>query len=211
MAKFLFDQSFDPRPGNVSTPAKPTFGEADIAAALERGRAEGLAAGLAQARAEATQAAAAALGQIQQQLAHYAEVHSATLRDMRNETGLLAFRIAGKLAPALMERHPLTEVEALVGRCLADLRDEPRIVVRVSQTLAAALEARLDGLAAASGFPGHVVLLADERISGADCRVEWADGGAERDTPALAARIEAAVTRFIDQKAGNRPIGDIDG
>ena len=48
-------------------------------------------------------------------------------------------------------------------------------------------------LAASTGFPGKLVILGDESLAGSDCRVEWADGGAERDTARTWQEIEAAV------------------
>ncbi len=109
----------------------------------------------------------------------------------------IACLIAGKLAAALVGEQPLAEIEALVGDCLQHLRDEPRVVVRVREASIDRLAARIDGIAERSGFPGKVVLLPDDGVAVGDCRVEWADGGAERTQDALLAEVEAAVARYM--------------
>ena len=45
---------------------------------------------------------------------------------------------------------------------------------------------------------GRIVLLADETLGLGDARVEWADGGAERDTGRLMRDIDGALARALD-------------
>jgi hypothetical protein len=95
-----------------------------------------------------------------------------------------------------LQRQPLDEVKGLITGCLDMVADEPRIVVRVSEALIDALAEDVDQLAARGGFQGTVVLLGEADLNGADCRVEWADGGAERDVEALLQKVDAAVGRY---------------
>jgi flagellar assembly protein FliH len=125
-------------------------------------------------------------------------VQAKAIEEMRRQSVELAHAVAMKLAPALMRRHPLEEIEALVLQCLAELRDEPRIVVRASDSAVAAMKSRIADIAASSAFEGQVVLIPDDTMQAADCRVEWADGGVERDGAALQQRIGAAVDRFLE-------------
>ena len=75
--------------------------------------------------------------------------------------------------------------------------DEPRIVVRVNDSLLDTLRERLDGIAAGAGFAGRLVLLADPALSPGDARIEGADGGVERTPGAVQAEISAAVDRYL--------------
>ena len=43
-----------------------------------------------------------------------------------------------------------------------------------------------------------MVLFGDDQFSETDCRVEWADGGAERNLGELWRRIDAAIERVTD-------------
>ncbi|MBX6322342.1 MAG: flagellar assembly protein FliH, partial [Rhodospirillaceae bacterium] len=67
--------------------------------------------------------------------------------------------------------------------------------VRLHDSLLDPLRERLDAVAAGAGFEGRIVILADPAMPVGDCRVEWADGGIERDTDRLWRDIEAALAR----------------
>jgi flagellar assembly protein FliH len=103
-----------------------------------------------------------------------------------------------KAVPALSRKAPLLEIEAMVADCLREAFDEPRIVLRVADVLFEALQKRLGALTASTGFAGRIVLLADEMLGPGDARVEWADGGAERDTGRLMRDIDGALARALD-------------
>ena len=60
-----------------------------------------------------------------------------------------------------------------------------------------ALQERLTQLSAASGFEGRVVLIGDDAMGESDCRVEWADGGVEREAGRIWRAIEEALARYI--------------
>jgi flagellar assembly protein FliH len=109
----------------------------------------------------------------------------------------LAYAIASKLAPALMQQHPLKEVETLIEDCLATASQEPRLVVRVSEQLLDPVNDRIEDLKAATGFPGDVVLIGESTLGAQDCRVEWPDGGSDRKYEMIHREIETAVQRFV--------------
>lgn len=210
LAKYSFDTSFAPDDlaaeelARAQAAAAPTYSEEEMAAARERAYGEGMAAGVAQARAGIEQAAAEALDGICRQLGELGQAHERAMAQMRLDATELALLVARKLAPALIDREPLVEIEALIKECLAGLRDEPRVVVRATEPIVEALKSRVDGLAAECGFPGQIVLLVDETLNGSDCRIEWADGGAERDSAALDNRIEAALRRYLERETSRR-------
>ncbi len=60
----------------------------------------------------------------------------------------------------------------------------------------------LDDLAAGCGYQGKLVLLADPSLDADDCRIEWADGGAERDTGSAWRELEAAIEQLLHASAG---------
>jgi flagellar assembly protein FliH len=60
------------------------------------------------------------------------------------------------------------------------------------------MKQRVDALAEAAGYEGRIVLLVDETIPDGDVRVEWADGGAERDSARLWRDVDAALKRLTD-------------
>ena len=109
----------------------------------------------------------------------------------------LAAAIARKLAGRLIARQPQDQTEALVLRCMDDMRDEPRLVVRAAESVVQLLDQRVDQLVAQSGFGGKVVLVPDDTMAPTDCRIDWADGSAERNQAALEQEVDQAVERYI--------------
>jgi hypothetical protein len=59
------------------------------------------------------------------------------------------------------------------------------------------MEAKIAGIAAGNGFEGRIDLLADPDLSGASCRIEWADGRLERYDQAMWAQVSAALDRCL--------------
>ena len=102
-----------------------------------------------------------------------------------------------KVLPAACETNAFEEVVRTVQDCFAHVLDEPRIIVRVEQDLVDPVRDRLEAVAGMHGFEGRVVVQPDPRLMRGDCRVEWTDGGAERDQARLIADIEAAVERSV--------------
>jgi len=109
----------------------------------------------------------------------------------------LSYAISAKLAPALMRLHPLEEVTALIEDCMATAHKEPRLVVRVSDSLADAVNERLQDMKASTNFPGDIVIIGEQSFGPQDCRVEWPDGGTDRRYIDIQKEIEAAVHRFV--------------
>jgi flagellar assembly protein FliH len=200
--KFLFDRSFDqaegPRGVSRKPPSEPPVTRADVEAARAQGVAEGRKAALAEAARSAEERLATALSALadgMKDLIATREQESAQLQ----RRSLEAFRaIARKAVPALCRKDPLAEVEALIVECLHEAFEEPRLVLRVAASLFPELRERVEQLAASTGFAGKVVLLADETLGPGDARVEWADGGAERDGARLLSDIDAVLARAID-------------
>lgn len=70
-------------------------------------------------------------------------------------------------------------------------------MVRVPDALFDEAKERIDASAAAAGYAGKVVVLADPALGPEDARVEWADGGAERDMTRFWAEIDEAAKRAV--------------
>ncbi len=212
--KFLFDTAFDAELQNAARAAHDTRGQRSFSAdELAEARNQGFAAGHAAGLEEATQAAEHAAGEALAAIAERLETMAAQLDQTREEREQQAVETAvlllGKLFPELARRNALGEVEALIAQCLAQLHDEPRVVVRIADALLDPLRDRLDEITAKAAFDGKVVLLADEALGSDDVRVEWADGGAERDSARLWAEIEQVLDRNLGDSRLGPPVPDV--
>jgi flagellar assembly protein FliH len=204
--KFLFDQSFDApdpprgtaRKAQAPPPPEPTFTRAELEAARAASASEGRTVALAEAARAIEAQAAATLLRLDAALAALLDARARMAEEAQRRAVELTRAIVGKAVPALTRKAPLLEIEAMVADCLREAFDEPRIVLRVADALFEALQKRLGALTTATGFAGRIVLLADETLGPGDARVEWADGGAERDTGRLMRDIDGALARALD-------------
>lgn len=189
-AKFMFDVEFS-RPGR--------YGDlgSNALAAMKEAEAEGYKKGFAAAKAEAEQKCAEQLSRIA------AEIHLVVARLAATETRLereavdVAHAVAAQLAPALIARAPLAEIEALVLDVLSQVRSAPHVAVRVAPDAAENAGARLKKLADERGFTSRLVILPDPALSRDDCLIEWADGGVQRDRTAIEKLIEHAIQNYL--------------
>jgi flagellar assembly protein FliH len=215
--KFLFDNDFGEAPqtapgsarakaahaGAPGAPAvqpPPMFTEAEMQGACDVARRQGEEAGAARGRAEAVAAfdkqVAATLNGIVQQAAAIAQA-MASEAEAAGKSLDVAMAIVKKLFPALAARGGITEIEGILTHCLTSLKQEPRLVAYVSAAQLDALQGRLAELTAANGFEGRVVLIGDDKMADSDCRVEWADGGIERDSNQIWRTIEDAINQYL--------------
>ena len=204
--KFLFDLSFDP-PEERFEPAAPApepepllppepdpaLIEAVRAAARAEGEDEGYARGRADAAASEAAKTATALALIGEGLQTLLSRIDAGEAARSAEAARIVATIARRMVPALARRSGFAEIEAVVAESLRRAVDEPRIVVRVPDAMFDEARARIDPLAQRAGFAGRVIILAEPSLGAYDCRVEWADGGMERDGARLWRDIENAL------------------
>jgi flagellar assembly protein FliH len=200
VVKFPFDNVFDDEP--TGEPAakrtkEPTFSVAELEAARQAAHAEGVAAGLAEAREGYERRAAQALEEAARQIASLHAVQAGSNVAVRRNAIEVAVTVVRKLFPRVEARWGLAEVEQVVQDSLTQLFEEPRVVIRVHDSLLEALQGRLEALAQSAGYPGRLILIADDTIGPGDCRVEWADGGAERLGERLWRDIDAVLQRAL--------------
>ena len=192
--KYTFDTVFgETAPAQAAAPRTRSSYSADE---VERIRSETFAAGKADSEARASALKAGAMANVGAGVASLLQTIDAMATTQRAESVELALVVARKLAEASLSAFPQREIEELVTDCLHKLHREPRLVVRVPAEMNDTLQAEIHGLADRHGFAGRIVVLAEPSLSGADCRVEWAGGGLERDLNASFAAIDEAVGRW---------------
>src|SRR6185436_4128573 len=189
-AKFLFENDFAAGGGKPSIALDEhtaKLKEAE-AAAYARGSEEGTSA----ARAEAEQRCTFAIERILAALEALGQQLSTIEGRLESEAVEVALAVARKLVPELLAREPLEEVAALVTGCFRNLVKCPHLVVRVNDALHATARERLDEIVRRRSPDTRLVVLAEPDIAAGDCRIEWADGGIDRDSPTIAAAIDTA-------------------
>ncbi len=193
-AKFLFDEDF-------ATGAKPTItvveAERRRADAESQAYRKGFAAGEVKAQGEATQRVAGALAVIADGLDQLNRALAGIEARLETEAVDVAVAVASKLAPELIAREPFAEISALATDCFRQIVTTPHIVVRVSADIHEMAKEKLEEIAASRGFEGRLLILADAELAAGDCRIEWSEGGINRDREATLNTINEAVARYV--------------
>ena len=193
--KFNFDNVFGAKDAGAQAPT-PRPRSSYSADEVEMIRKESLSQGKADVEAAALALQAQTLGAIAHSLTTVISQFDATVTALRQESAQLALAVGRKLAEHALAAYPLDEVQTLLADCLHKMHGEPRMVVRLAPGCAEAIRAEIDQLCEQHGFAGRVVVIAEPAFNGADCRVEWADGGIERDMSTTFAAIEQCAERW---------------
>jgi flagellar assembly protein FliH len=196
--KFMFDTDFA---GGPRKPVEPVITiiehEAKLAEAAAAAQRRGYAQGQNDAQVEVNRRIAATLEHVAQGITAANEALQAIEARLECEAVEVAVAVARKLAPALIAREPFAEISALASDSFRQLVSAPHIVVRVNDAVYATAKEKLDEIARARTFEGRLVVLAEPDIAPGDCRIEWADGGINRDSASANAVIREAVERYI--------------
>jgi flagellar assembly protein FliH len=194
-AKFKFDTEFSDRGERVSIAArgrtKRTLTQDEIDQMCAKARAEGMKAGEARALEAIAAGTRGAAGAVRQALGRARE----EIEGVREEAALLALAMARKLAPAAVEALPAADVERVLRAAIHQAIGEPRILLRASARVVEALDGKIAEIGHDEGFEGRIVVAADPNLTGADCRIEWRGGGAERSQAAMEQALAELIAR----------------
>lgn len=193
-AKFLFDEDFAGGQKPTITLVEHERRQADAESQAHR---KGFAAGQAQAKTEAAERTANALAVIASGLERIEHALSGIEARLETEAVEVAVAVAGKLAPELVKREPFAEISALATECFHQLVTAPRIVVHIGADIYEDAKARLEDIARSRGFEGRLLVQPDPAMKPGDCRIEWAEGGVNRDLDATRAAIDDVVGRYV--------------
>lgn len=196
--KFMFDSDFGNGPRK---PAEPMITLAEHAVKLAEAETashkRGYAQGQNDAQVEVDRRIAATLDTTAKNLAAASTVLQAIEARLECEAVDVAVAVARKLAPTLIAREPFAEISALASDCFRQLVTAPHIVVRINDAVYATAKEQLEDIARSCSFEGRLVVLAEPDIATGDCRIEWADGGINRDNVSAEAAIAEAVTGYV--------------
>jgi flagellar assembly protein FliH len=201
-AKFLFENDFAPGGGEKKPSMTLDDHAARVKAAEAAAFARGFEQGAAEARAEAEKRSLAMIERIATAMGALDKQLEAVEAKFETEAVEVAVAVAKKLAPELVATEPFAEIAALAVGCFRNLVKCPHVVVRVNDALHETAREKLDEIVRRCSPDTKLVLLAEPEIAPGDCRIEWADGGIDRDTAAMSAAIDEAVTRYINARRG---------
>ena len=191
----LFDDDFDlpsvppvpPEPEII----EPVFTAAELAAAREDAAREARDAVLAEADAATRTMAGRALTAMAQEMTAARGEVAAVAEAAAEAMARLLLDCFATAFPALSARHGAGEVAAVMRRILPVLHREPRITIRVSPHISAAMAAEIEAMD--PDLAARVKIIPTDAMAAEDVRIAWEDGGAVRDTKLLWDQIESIL------------------
>jgi len=178
-------------------PPPPTFSEEELNLARESAFDEGRRRGFTEGQEDGGLQIAHAVEALTKALPGLAEEQIRTNESIMKDAVRLAMAVVHKAMPAMAVKYAFDEVGQVVADLVAHLLDEPRIIVRVALPLVDPIRSRLEQVANSTGFEGRVVVQDDDRLGPGDCKVEWTDGGGERDLSRLLSEVDQVVERAL--------------
>jgi len=194
------DETVEPAPDfdEPPPPPPPTFSEEEVTFAREQAFQDGRLSGMQEAADTAEHLTAEALTTLTAGLGELFRAQEEANDQMARNAVRIAMAAVGKLLPAAAKRHAVEEIAGAVTECIQHVLDEPRIMVRVAESLVADVHGPVEAAAQAAGFEGRVLITPDPRVPPGDCRMEWADGGAERSQEKIWQAVEDTINRVLD-------------
>ena len=195
LPKFHFDTEFRSEGEIVSHAARGRVKRMLTQDELDQLQAEARSEGLKSGETRALEAVAQG---VKETAAVIRQALSQTQRDIekvREEAAQIAFVVARKLVPIALDALPAADVERALRDAIHQAIGEPRVVLRANPRVIEALNGQLTEIAHEEGYEGRLVAAADPAIKGADCRIEWRGGGAERSEAAMEEALAAMIAR----------------
>ena len=119
-----------------------------------------------------------------------------------------ALAVCKKALPALNEANALTEIRALLEKNLHFLKDEQKISLRLNSALAEQIKPILTELIKKEAYHGKLAVVRDDSLPVGDCRVEWKNGGLEKNLQDVLNHTEELVNLYTHTASTNEPSAD---
>jgi len=193
--KFMFDRSFDDAAIiHRAQERKPVLMKPEqIDAHKKEAYDSGVAAGRIAGKDEQTAHLDGVLAKVDNNISILVKSMEALAEEQQVHTRHLVIAIAKKILPSFTARNGITEIETLLNDTIREMAREPRLVVRVHEGEFDAVNEKAQAIATQRAYSGKVIVLADAEVAAGDCRIEWADGGVERNTNTTMSAIEQTI------------------
>ncbi len=213
--KFMFDRSFDvggAEPAKVEVEeiseeeepeiVEPSFSEQELEAAKQEAFAQG--------KEEALKESATA---IEKQMVDMTQSIGEKLdglivgqlianKDIFSDAISVSQAITKKAFPCLGIEQGMKEVEFIIRDILTQVLEEPRVIIHVHPNLEELLRQRIEQISADTHFEGRLNLMADEAVAEGDCKIEWSNGGADRNLQELLAQADTIIETNLSSLEG---------
>lgn len=183
----------------VEEPIAPTFSEEEVARAQQSAFDEGKVAGRHEASQEIENTIAQTLQKIGQAVPAGFQALKTAEETNQAQAVSIAQAVLKKILPSYVRKHGADEIINVVMQCLEPLRGEPRLILKVHEDVRDEIFEKVTKIAEDFGFDGRVVVMPSSDLELGDCKVDWSEGGAERDSETLWQEIDGIIEQNLTQ------------
>jgi len=210
--KFMFDNAiFDPplepldnevkpedkEPVEPETPPPPGVTLEELARARAEAYEQGLEAGKQVHESQAQDAIAQALQHLAQVADYLVKRDDHERQQLERQVLDGTMTLTRRLFPHLAENGTIERLSAFARQTLNDHADEREILIAVPKGSAQPLKDDLKAVLESRGMTDRVKIVEDESLTPTDCRITWADGGANMVIDRIWQAIEQASAQAV--------------
>lgn len=159
-----------------------TFTEEEVAEKENKARTEGYEAGYQQAKSEQLEEQNRLLSEINNRLMMLSADMSSQTKDVDNQVIALSRDVIHKLVPVLAKSQAEKLVKAFLEKNFAQFKNENKLAFYFHPQALSFVQEEIARLANIHDYEGKISLHKDETMQLSDCRVEWENGGVERNS-----------------------------
>ena len=180
----------EPKEEEPIKPKEPSYSQAELDAAVNSAEERGYEKGFSAAATDIQKAEQTALDEINNRLIALLSGESENKKEAEASALKFAVELVRKLLPNLEAGVAKEEVEAFLGDNFSKFRGEKNLSFSFHPDMAVEIAPQLSKLAEKNDFEGKISIHKDINMSLSDCRVEWRNGGVERNTEEILGKVE---------------------
>lgn len=192
---------------------EPVFTQTEMDAAKNQAHEEGRLQGLEEGRENAWQEAMVSiekqnsdtLNMIDSSLKELLEISQNCSQTAFTTAIDFAMAVCRKVVPALAEKNAVGEIQGLLEKNFHFLKDEAKISLRLNPFLADKVKPVLADLVKKESYAGKIAVIRDDSLPIGDCRVEWKNGGLQRNAQDVLNQTEELVKLYAQAVPQTEP------
>ena len=177
-------------------PPPPSFSEDELRAATEKSREEGYEKGFQAAQGEQEKQEHELLENINTRLLSILTEAENFQKQLEQDNLHFVLGVLKKIFPSLAQKQADAELELFLKENFAHFKNEASLSFSFNPESVKIGAALLPKLANANDFEGKIAIHKDASLGVGDCRIEWKNGGVERN----ADKMLEKVTELLDDK-----------
>ncbi len=167
-----------------------TFTEEEVAEKENKARTEGYEAGYQQAKSEQQEERNHLLSEINNKLMMLSADMSSQNKNADNQVIALCKEIMHKLVPVVEKAQAEKLVKAFLEKNFSQFKDESKLAFYFNPEALPYVQEEISHLANIHDYEGKISLHKDAAMAVSDCRVEWENGGVERNSAKMLAKTD---------------------